>query len=136
MLELRSVLKTSTHTHIYTCKHTQTYTHTYTNTNTHKPYTHINSNCSVHDAILETLHELATRQLLSNVSLLTQDLHVLPDFLGNRSPLADPSMRGMVSPRHTPPIFETMIFIAEECLPVSTLIWKVHSYSPEYCACF
>lgn len=28
---------------------------------------------------------------------LTQDLHVYPDFHGNRSPIADPSLRGMLS---------------------------------------
>lgn len=28
---------------------------------------------------------------------LTKDLHILPDFHGNRSPLADPDMKGMIS---------------------------------------
>ncbi|KAL2928936.1 FGGY carbohydrate kinase domain-containing protein [Bienertia sinuspersici] len=31
------------------------------------------------------------------VSALTKDLHVLPDFHGNRSPIADPNVKGMVS---------------------------------------
>jgi FGGY-family pentulose kinase len=30
-------------------------------------------------------------------ALLTADLHVMPDFHGNRSPRADPSLRGMIS---------------------------------------
>ena len=42
------------------------------------------------------LHSLAQRQNHS-VSRLTQDLHIWPDFHGNRSPLADPNLKGMVS---------------------------------------
>lgn len=34
----------------------------------------------------------------SAVDLLTSALHVWPDFHGNRSPLADPSLKGMVEP--------------------------------------
>ncbi|CAG0886080.1 unnamed protein product [Darwinula stevensoni] len=34
---------------------------------------------------------------LGSVSLLTRDLHIWPDFHGNRSPLADPSLKGMMS---------------------------------------
>ncbi len=34
---------------------------------------------------------------LASPALLTQGLHLLPDFHGNRSPLADAGMRGMVS---------------------------------------
>jgi len=33
---------------------------------------------------------------LSRAALLAGDLHVLPDFLGNRSPLADPGARGVL----------------------------------------
>ncbi|XP_043941466.1 FGGY carbohydrate kinase domain-containing protein isoform X2 [Protopterus annectens] len=36
---------------------------------------------------------------------LTVDLHVWPDFHGNRSPLADPALKGMLGTRH---ILETM----------------------------
>lgn len=31
------------------------------------------------------------------MGFLTVDLHVWPDFHGNRSPLADPTLKGMVS---------------------------------------
>ena len=41
------------------------------------------------------LEDVASRQGTS-VTQLTSDLHVYPDFHGNRSPLADPSMKGMV----------------------------------------
>lgn len=33
---------------------------------------------------------------LSAVDLLGSGLHVWPDFHGNRSPLADPTLKGMV----------------------------------------
>lgn len=32
-----------------------------------------------------------------SVELLANDLQVYPDFHGNRSPLADPTMKGMIS---------------------------------------
>ena len=37
---------------------------------------------------------LARAGTLSRAALLAGDLHVLPDFMGNRSPLADPNVRG------------------------------------------
>lgn len=40
---------------------------------------------------------MAKLQGLSDISLLTKELHVWPDFHGNRSPLADPTMKGMVT---------------------------------------
>ena len=54
----------------------------------------------MYDELLQTLVQLAETKSLPNISLLTCDLHILPDFLGNRSPFADPSLRGMVS--HVP----------------------------------
>ncbi len=43
------------------------------------------------------LEVLANDAKLPSPALLTRDLHVLPDHHGNRSPRADPSLRGMVS---------------------------------------
>ncbi|HMJ12894.1 MAG TPA: FGGY-family carbohydrate kinase, partial [Polyangiaceae bacterium] len=41
------------------------------------------------------LERMSERQPLP--ALLTQDIHVMPDFHGNRSPRADPTLRGMIS---------------------------------------
>ena len=45
---------------------------------------------------LNMLLEDAASRRGTSVTQLTSDLHVYPDFHGNRSPLADPSMKGMV----------------------------------------
>jgi FGGY-family pentulose kinase len=50
---------------------------------------------SLYEALNGRLAKLAHG--LAHPALLTRDLHVLPDFLGNRSPRADASLRGMVS---------------------------------------
>lgn len=39
---------------------------------------------------------MATDKKLNNVHLLTEDFHVWPDLHGNRSPLADPTIKGMI----------------------------------------
>lgn len=43
---------------------------------------------------------MADQKGLKNVSYLTKDIHVWPDFHGNRSPLADPTLKGMVDISH------------------------------------
>ncbi|CAL1545462.1 unnamed protein product [Lymnaea stagnalis] len=50
----------------------------------------------VYEYLNAHLQLMADRANLSNVASLTHTLHVWPDFHGNRSPLADVSMRGMV----------------------------------------
>lgn len=45
---------------------------------------------------LNTLLKDLAHGVGKSIAQLTSDLHVYPDFHGNRSPLADPTMRGMV----------------------------------------
>lgn len=50
---------------------------------------------SLYQLLNDRLERLARD--LSCPAALTHDLHVMPDFHGNRSPRADPSLRGMIS---------------------------------------
>jgi ribulose kinase len=50
----------------------------------------------LHSYLNATLKEIANTKKYDTISELTKNLHILPDFHGNRSPLADPAMRGMV----------------------------------------
>ena len=45
----------------------------------------------------EILIKMTDSHNLKSTCLLTKDIHIYPDFHGNRSPLSDPSMTGMVS---------------------------------------
>lgn len=49
-----------------------------------------------HAYLNRLLIDLAQRRGLADYHELTRDVHVWPDYHGNRSPLADPSMRGMI----------------------------------------
>lgn len=40
---------------------------------------------------------MAADRGLDAIDKLTEDFHVYPDFHGNRSPIADPTLKGMVS---------------------------------------
>jgi FGGY-family pentulose kinase len=51
---------------------------------------------TVYQLLNERLHRLVEQKNVSDVSLLTKDLHVLPYFHGNRSPRANPSLRGSI----------------------------------------
>ncbi|XP_037070904.1 FGGY carbohydrate kinase domain-containing protein-like [Pollicipes pollicipes] len=51
----------------------------------------------IQDELEETLVKMAAEEGANDVALLASDLHVYPDYHGNRSPYADPTLRGMVS---------------------------------------
>ena len=55
------------------------------------------SGSSIYEELNRHVTALAEKRQLMNVALLAQNAHVIPDFHGNRSPIADPSMTGMVS---------------------------------------
>lgn len=51
---------------------------------------------SIYAFLAKHLVVLQERQGLKNVQALTKYLHIYPDFHGNRSPLADPTLRGSI----------------------------------------
>lgn len=57
-------------------------------------YLHIFFRVRAH--LRKLLTKMANNEGLSDVSLLTRNFHIWPDFHGNRSPLADPNMRGTI----------------------------------------
>ncbi len=52
--------------------------------------------CTVYDILNRELKEKAEHRGFSSPGLLTKELHVLPYFHGNRSPRANPSLKGSV----------------------------------------
>ncbi|ETS63080.1 hypothetical protein PaG_02855 [Moesziomyces aphidis] len=55
------------------------------------------TNRSPFTVLHDKIDELVAAAGLPNASWLTKDVFVYPDFHGNRSPLADPQMRGMIT---------------------------------------
>lgn len=66
----------------------------------HSAYQQLKQACKGNRYITELLNDeleiLYTQKGLPSLSYLTADLHVWPDYHGNRSPLADPNLKGMV----------------------------------------
>ncbi|XP_058832044.1 FGGY carbohydrate kinase domain-containing protein [Topomyia yanbarensis] len=55
------------------------------------------SHANIYSFLNDFLLKLKQRSNLPSVHVLTASLHVWPDFHGNRSPLADPKLKGMLS---------------------------------------
>ncbi|CAB0008475.1 unnamed protein product [Nesidiocoris tenuis] len=66
---------------------------------THPATAHIYDKLPEEIRVVEYLNDLLTEMAAKAnkaVDLLTKDIHVWPDFHGNRSPVADPSLKGMI----------------------------------------
>lgn len=55
------------------------------------------SNIHVVTYLNKLLDEMSQQRKLPFMDMLTRDLHIWPDYHGNRSPVADPTLQGMVS---------------------------------------
>ena len=66
----------------------------------HPSYNELVKKVSSHNTIYGHLNSvilnLSEKQKLSSFHKLTESVHVWPDFHGNRSPLADPNLKGMI----------------------------------------
>lgn len=51
---------------------------------------------SIYETLNDFLQKLSVEKKVSNMCYLTKDIHVYPDFHGNRSPLSDPNMLGQI----------------------------------------
>ena len=54
------------------------------------------SGVTVYQHLFNLLEIMSASQPTVSMAELTRDLHIWPDFHGNRSPLADSSLKGMV----------------------------------------
>lgn len=67
---------------------------------THPAYVELKQSAvNIYDKLYEVLVELGKSENLTvdNLSRLTKHIHIYPDFHGNRSPLADPTLQGNVA---------------------------------------
>ncbi|PIK39032.1 putative FGGY carbohydrate kinase domain-containing protein isoform X3 [Apostichopus japonicus] len=52
---------------------------------------------SIYNCMVDLLGKIVKENALKDAAYLTNDIHIWPDHHGNRSPLADPSLKGMIS---------------------------------------
>ncbi|KAJ1922142.1 hypothetical protein H4219_000004 [Mycoemilia scoparia] len=71
-------------------------------------------NTNVYTILEEHLRQMATKMQYdrSQLSRLVADLHFLPDHHGNRSPLADPTLRGMFVGEYLPGMPDDLDYLA------------------------
>lgn len=60
----------------------------------HPAYAQVKTYANIYQFLEDKCSELKEKQGLPSIHHLTRDFHVLPDFHGNRSPLADPDLKG------------------------------------------
>nr|XP_039271756.1 FGGY carbohydrate kinase domain-containing protein-like [Styela clava] len=56
----------------------------------------IEKNRHMNSILNDVLHDMASKEGHDSIDIMTRNIHVWPDFHGNRSPLADPTMTGMI----------------------------------------
>ena len=65
---------------------------------THSAYVEANkeakiNNISIQEYLCHTLKDIASKSDVDNIAYLTKEIHIWPDFHGNRSPIANPHLK-------------------------------------------
>ena len=65
---------------------------------THSAYVEANKeakiiNISIQEYLFHTLKDIARKSEVDNIAYLTKEIHIWPDFHGNRSPIANPHLK-------------------------------------------
>ena len=65
---------------------------------THSAYVEANkeakiNNISIQEYLFDTLKEIASKLGVDDIAYLTKEIHIWPDFHGNRSPIANPHLK-------------------------------------------
>ena len=65
---------------------------------THSAYVEANkeakiNNISIQEYLFHTLKDMASKSGIDNIAYFTKEMHIWPDFHGNRSPIANPHLK-------------------------------------------